>query len=126
MIQSASVVYSELYSRPIFKRILGGDIEPIMPKFLADHTHLFNPFETNLQHLGHAILRIAVPQPMHPSRPAKYFFACFAKNESRIDPTGEVVELVIFNARVDDDSRFIDPVSFKSFSQMSRQLDFPD
>ena len=97
-----------------------------MPKFLADDTHPFNPFETNLQHLGHTVLRIAVPQPLHPSRPAKYFFACFAKNESRIDPTGEVVELVTFNARFDDDSRFIRPVSIKSFNQMSKQPDFLD
>ena len=88
-----------------------------MSEFLADYTHPFRPGKTKFEQFRHSVLRIAVSPPVCSRRPAEHFFAGFAKYEGEIDTTGEVVVLAIFDAPVDDNSRFTETSSFELFGQ---------
>ena len=107
-------------------QILNHNIGSEMSEFLADHPHPFRPGKSKVEQFRHSVLRIAMPQSMRSGRPAEHFFAGFAKYEGEIDTTGEVVVLAIFDAPVDDNSRFTETSSFELFGQLARQPDFSD
>ena len=91
-----------------------------MPEFLADHALSFVPCESKFKQLGHAILFIAIPQPMRSGRPPEHGFAGFVECQGKIETPGKVIVLPISDAPVNDGSRFVETNAFRRVSQISR------
>ena len=93
-------------------KIFGYDIGSEVSKLLTDHTHSFRPGKPKFKQFRHAVLRITMSQAMCSSRPPEHRFAGLTKYERKIDATGEVVVLTIFDVPVHDSSRFGEPNVF--------------